>query len=61
MKVGRMERRHVEVTVVTVKQVWSTIVYAFTPRPILQNIVSTPAFFLVCYVIKNVVKCPKYP
>ena len=26
MKVGRMERRQVEVTVVTVKQVWSTIV-----------------------------------
>ena len=49
MKVGRMERRHVEVTVVTVKQVWSTIVYAFTPRPILQNIILTPAFFLVCY------------
>ena len=49
MKVGRRERRHVEVTVVTVKQVWSTIVYAFTPRVILQNMILTPAFFLVFF------------
>ena len=30
-KVGRMERRQVEVTVVNMKQVWSTLVKASTP------------------------------
>ena len=48
MKVGRMERRHFEVTVVTVKQVWSTAVYAFTPWYGKSN-AFTPVFYNAKY------------